>query len=205
MKQKIYNHYVDHTIFANEFDARTEDQIRDRINVIVTAGLPYLVAVARGNQPRGPAGFVTEKIVGFASLDDYCDQSSMYRYTFEMELYTHPGYQSQNIASCLLDRLLEMANTGYNACGGYEYRNDWEYLKTGPSRVIKTIMLTVCKENGENDDQTAEFMKRFKFYRAGHIPRMGYKLDKVVDVFLYRHTTSETIEPGSRPSVPLER
>jgi GNAT superfamily N-acetyltransferase len=181
------------------------EQIRNRVDVIVKAGLPYLVAVARGDQSTGHVGFVSEKIVGFASLDDYCDQSSMYRYTFELELYVHPDFVRQHIAKCLLDRLLELANTGYNARGGYVYRNDSQYLKCGPSRVIKTIMLTVQKEHGESDDNTAEWLKQFKFSRAGHIPYMGYKLDKVVDVFLYRHTTSETIESGGRPSVPLER
>jgi GNAT superfamily N-acetyltransferase len=189
------------------------EQIRNRVDVIVNAGLPYLVAVARGDQstghdrnhPTGHVGFVRERIVGFASLDDYCDQSSMYRYTFELELYVDPAFVRQHIAKCLLDRLLELANTGYNACGGYEYRNDSEYLKSGPSRVIKTIMLTVQKVHGETDENTAKWLHQFKFSRAGHIPYMGYKLDKAVDVFLYRHTTSETIECGGRPSVPLER
>jgi L-amino acid N-acyltransferase YncA len=125
----------------------------------------------------------------------------MYRYTFELELYVHPGYQSQNIASCLLDRLLEMANTGYNACGGYEYQNDSEYLKTGPSRVIKVIMLAVQKEHGKDESKTSDYLKKFKFYRAGHIPQMGFKLGKVVDTLLFRHTTTEVIDPNGRPSV----
>jgi L-amino acid N-acyltransferase YncA len=203
--QKIYNYYVENTIFANEFDARTEEQIENRVDAIVKAGLPYLVAIARNNQRKGDKSFAKETVVGYASLDDYCDQSSMYRYTFELELYVHPGYTCQNVASCLLDRILEMANTGYNACGGYEYRNDSEYLKTGPARVIKTIMVTVHKEHGQSEDATMEYMKRFKFYRAGHIPQMGFKLGKAVDVFLYRHTTTETVDPNTRPTVPLER
>jgi L-amino acid N-acyltransferase YncA len=128
----------------------------------------------------------------------------MYRYTFELDLYVHPGFVSQNIASCLLDRLLEMCNTGYNACGGYEYHNEYEYLKTGPSRVIKTIILTVHKEHGEKDEETLKFLRRFKFNRAGHLSRIGYKLGNEVDAFLYAHTTTETIEPGRRPAVPPE-
>jgi len=180
-------------------------QIGNRIDEITRNGLPYLVAVARGNQPRGPQGYVSEKIVGYISLDDYCDQSSMYRYTFELELYVHPGFLSQNIASCLLDRLLEMVNTGYNACGGYEYQNDSQYLKTGPRRVVKTIILTVLKEHGEDNEKASTFLKKFGFHCAGHIKQVGFKLGKVVDAFHYRHTTTEVIDPKSRPSVPLER
>ncbi|KAF1914697.1 hypothetical protein BDU57DRAFT_301561 [Ampelomyces quisqualis] len=196
----IYNYYVEETIYANEFDARTCQHILDRIDVVIKAGLPFLVAVSRDSIKKDEQGFIKQKVVGFASLDDYCDQSSMYRYTFELELYVHPGYLRQNIASCLLDRLLEMANTSYNARGGYEYINDGEYLKTGPSRVIKTIMLTVLKENGDTEENDEyKFLKKFKFIRTGHIPTIGYKLGKVVDAVLYRHTTSELIHPHVRP------
>ncbi|KAF2827862.1 hypothetical protein CC86DRAFT_289754 [Ophiobolus disseminans] len=201
----IYNHYVDHTIYANEFEGRSTSQISSRIDEVISNGLPYLVAIARGNQPRGPKGYVSEKIVGYINLDDHCDQSSMFRFTFELELYVHPGYLSQNIASCLLDRLLEMANTGYNACGGYEYRNDSQYLKTGPSRVIKTILLPVLKEQGEDIEKTSAFLKKFNFHLAGHVKQMGFKLGKVVDAYTYRHTTTEAIDPNSRPTVSLER
>ncbi|KAF2026217.1 hypothetical protein EK21DRAFT_74592 [Setomelanomma holmii] len=197
----IYNHYVEATIHANEFEGRTEEHIRNRIDDIIESGLPYLVAVARGNQPKGPTGFVSEKIVGYASLDDWADKSSMYRYTFELQLYVHPGYVSQNIASCLLDRLLEMANTGYNARGGYDYRNGSEYLKTGPSRVIKTIVLQVHEENGQKVNDTSKFLKQFNFSCAGHIAHMGFKLGKIVDLFLYRHTTTEIIDANARPTI----
>jgi L-amino acid N-acyltransferase YncA len=166
----------------------------------VNAGLPYLVAVAKGNQPRGPQGYVSERIVGFISLDDYCVSTSMYRYTYEMELYVHPGYVCQNIAKCLLDRLLEIANTSYNACGGYEYKNETQYLKTGLSRVIKTIVLSVNKEHGELPDKTEKYLRPFGFRCAGHIPHIGYKLDKEIDVWFYRHTTSEKINASLPPT-----
>src|SRR5690348_6513952 len=127
--QEIYNHYVENSIYANEFDGRTESQICERINVITAQGLPYLVAIAKSNHINKRQGHISEKIVGYINLDDYCDQSSMYRYTFEMELFVHPGYTHKHIAKCLLDRLLEMSNTGYNARGGYEYVNEYDYLK----------------------------------------------------------------------------
>ncbi|KAH5038684.1 hypothetical protein HBI74_045430 [Parastagonospora nodorum] len=202
---EIYNHYVQTSIHANEFEQRAQQQIGNRIDAIIKAGLPFLVAIGRGNQPREPQAYVSEKIVGYASLDDYCDQSSMYRYTFDLEVYVHPGYTGKKVASCLLDRLLEMANTGYNACGGYEYRNDSEYLKTGIGRVIKTIMLTAHMEHDNEEKWVTELLKRFKFLRAGHIPYIGYKLGKVVDAHLYRHVTTETIDPSQRPTISLER
>jgi hypothetical protein len=175
--------------------------MQGRINEVVEAGLPFLVAIAKGNQRKGQQGYVSERIVGYVQLDDYVDQSSMYRYTFEMELYVHPGFVCHKIAQCLLDRVLEMCNTGYNARGGYEYRNEYEYLKTGLSRVIKTIILNVHIENGEMDTKAYEYLKQFKFYRAGHLPEIGFKHGKVVDKFLFRHTTTENIDPNGRPSI----
>ncbi|KAH7080888.1 hypothetical protein FB567DRAFT_448374 [Paraphoma chrysanthemicola] len=197
----IYNHYVENTIYAPEFEAQNTQNIAEHVDTIVTAGLPFLVAVARGNQPRGPKGYVSERIVGYIYLDDWHDRSSIYRYTFKLELYVHPGYTSQNIGSCLLDKLLEMANTGYKARDGYEYRNDFDYLKTGPSRVIKTIILQVLKENGEKQEETSKFLKQFNFSCAGHIANMGFKFGKAIDIFMYRHTTTETIDANARPLV----
>ncbi|KAH8731648.1 hypothetical protein GQ44DRAFT_755720 [Phaeosphaeriaceae sp. PMI808] len=200
----IYNYYVEHTIHANEFKARTEEHIRNRIDTTIKAGLPFLVAIARGNRPRGPKGYVSDRVVGYISLDEYCGPSSMYRYTFDMDLYVHPGYVCHKIAKCLLDKLLEMCNTGYNARGGYEYRNEYEYLKYGPTRVIKTIMLTVHIENGEKDTTTYEYLKPFGFSRGGHIRKIAYKFGKVVDACFFSHETTETINPNSVPNLPSE-
>ncbi|KAH7066636.1 hypothetical protein BKA63DRAFT_425662 [Paraphoma chrysanthemicola] len=197
----IYNHYVENTIYAPEFDGQNVQDIAEHADAIVEAGLPFLVAVARGNQPRGPKGYVSERIVGFIYLDDWHERSSIYRYTFKLELYVHPGYTSQNIGSCLLDKLLEMASTGYKARDGYEYKNDSDYLKTGPSRVIKTIILQVLKENGEKPEETSKFLKQFNFSCAGHITNMGFKFGKAIEVFMYRHTTTEYIDANARPLI----
>lgn len=198
--QDIYNHYVENTIHANEFDRRTEAQIRNRVKIVIENGLPYLVAVDKGNRPIGRKGYVTEKIVGFINLDDYCDQSSMYRFTFEMELFVHPGFTHKGVAKCLLDRLLDMANTGYNARGGYEYVNKFEYLRNGPTRVIKTIVLNVHHEHGADTQHITDYLSPFKFVRAGKISQIGFKNDKVVDMSIYQHHTTETINPSGIPT-----
>lgn len=164
-----------------------------------------MVAVARGNRPRDGVGYISEKIVGYINLDDYCDRSSMYRFTFEMELFVHPGFTGKGIAKCLLDRLLDFSNTGYNTKGGYEYVNEFEYLKLGPSRVIKTILLNVHHEHSANIQWATDYLSAFKFVRAGHISQVGFKKDQAVDISIYQHHTTETIDPSSIPTVPLER
>ncbi|KAH6872177.1 hypothetical protein BKA58DRAFT_381504 [Alternaria rosae] len=200
---EIYNFYVRDTIFTAEFDERTVAQIAARISDITSAGLPFLVAVSKSNQHRIDPGYVNEKIVGFINLDEHCGQATQFRYTFELELFVHPGFVSKGIGKCLVDRLLEMADTSYRARGGYEYVNNFEYLKTGPSRVVKTILLNVHHENGEDLDAgwRGKFLSACKFVRVGRLPKVGHKHDKVIDVSIFAHHTKEDIDPSARPTV----
>ncbi|KAI2480052.1 hypothetical protein Ptr902_08233 [Pyrenophora tritici-repentis] len=201
---EIYNWYIDNTIHAVEFDGRTEAQMAQRISDITTAGLPYLVAIDRGNRSRLTNEYVNERIVGFVKLEDYCGQSTLFRYTFDMELFVHPGFVKKGIAKCLMDRILEMVDTSYNARGGYQYINNFDYLKNGPSRVIKTILLNVHHKNGGESMETgwqSKFLSAFKFSRSGRLPKVGYKNDKVIDVSIFAHHTREDIVASGRPTI----
>ncbi|OAL56404.1 hypothetical protein IQ07DRAFT_674610 [Pyrenochaeta sp. DS3sAY3a] len=198
---EIYNYYVENGIYAHEFDLRTEAQIKSRVDEVVQAGLPYLVAVARGNYPRREGE--KEKILGWICLDDYCDPASMYRYTFDVELIVHPGFTQKKIAKCLLDCLLEMSNTGYKVRGGYDYVNESEYLKQGPTRVIKTMLLHFHHKHGEDIDWANEFMRDFNFHRAGRFSHIGYKQGNVVDMTAYQHNTTENINAAGIPAARL--
>ncbi|KAH9869900.1 hypothetical protein J1614_006821 [Plenodomus biglobosus] len=201
----IYNWYVEKTIYTNEFDGRSEGQIRRRVNDVTTAGLPYIVAVAPSAYTRGHADYIEEKVVGFISLDDYVDQSSMFRFTFDMELFVHPGFKHKRISQCLLDKLLEIVDTSYKARAGYSYRNESEYLKTGLSRVVKTILLNVYHESTSDPEWQTKLLDAFDFKPCGRMPGIGYKHGKVVDVSIFSHQTTEDIDASAKPSVPLER
>ncbi|KAL6157371.1 hypothetical protein ACJBU6_04926 [Exserohilum turcicum] len=200
---EIYNYYVENSIYTHEFDVRTDAQIRQRVNDITSAGHPYLVAISKSNRSRVTPGYVHEKVVGYINLDDYCGQASLFRYTFQMELFVHPGFVCKGIGKCLMDRLLEIVDTSYRVRGGYEYINNYEYLKTGPSRVVKTILLNVHHEHGEDAEREwqGRFLTECKFTRVGRLPKVGYKLGKEVDVAIYAHHTKEDINATARPTV----
>ena len=102
-----------------------------------------------------------------------------------------------------MDKLLEMADGCYRVHGGYEYINNYEYLKNGPGRVIKTILVNCHHENGEDADDgwQGKFLNFCKFYRYGRLPSVGYKNGKVVDVSIYAHQTGEYINPDVPPLV----
>ncbi|KZM20448.1 N-acetyltransferase [Ascochyta rabiei] len=197
----IYNHYVANTVHADELDELTEASIRGRIDDVVQANLPFLVAVAKRNKRKGPQGYVSETIVGYVQLDDYVNQSSMYRYTFELELYVHPGYVRQGIGKCLLDRIVYMANTGYKTRGGYEWVNEFEYLKNGKGRVVKTILASLHFERGDEIEWAAKYLGDFGFRKAGRFKHVGYKDGKVVDKVMFQLQTTEVIDPKSIPMV----
>ncbi|KAF2864980.1 hypothetical protein BDV95DRAFT_269174 [Massariosphaeria phaeospora] len=202
----IYNYYVTNTIKANEFNARSHTHIAGRINDIINCGLPWIVAVDKALQPANHLfNFVHEKIVGFVSLDDHCDPGSMYRFTYEMEMFVHPGYLNKGVGKCLLDRLLSIVNTGYTAKRGYEWRCPGEYLRNDAGRVIKTINVTVPLDHDNVDEikWVTAFFRAFDFRKSGHLMKMAYKLGKTVDVCIYQHHTTEEINSNAIPQRPL--
>lgn len=199
--QEIYNHYVKNTVHAAELEEQTEAQIRCWIDRIIKAGLPCLVAVSKRNQRKGPLGYVTEKIVGFTYLTELMDSTGMYRFTFELEAYVHPGFVHQGIGKCLLDQMMYLCNTGYNQRGGYEWVNDFEYLKSGKSRIIKTILVNVHYERGEDIEWATSYLGDFGFRRAGRLSQIGHKAGKVVDKVIFQLQTTEVIDPHSIPTI----
>jgi GNAT superfamily N-acetyltransferase len=196
----LYNHYVRETIKANEFTERNRRQMAARINDITSRGLPYLVAVHRGGNRSGqPQQYVSENIVGFADIDgkisnvsiassqlteaiDYCDEGSMYRFTFELEMYVHKDYLNQGIGQCLLDRILDMVDPGYTLRGGYEWINRSQYLKNGCSRLVKSVNFAFPHESGKAGDAEvfwlSRWFKSFGFRKAGHLKALAFKYGK---------------------------
>jgi GNAT superfamily N-acetyltransferase len=170
---------VSNSISTPEFKPRTIEHFVDRINNVTSEKLPYIVAIAKGNRPKEGQQYVSERIVGFAFLDDFCDKGSSFRYTFELELYVHPGYLQKGIAKCLLDRLLSTVSTGYQPKGGYQWVNQGEYLKHDAERVVKTINVSVPHESKDGLEWLSKFLKEFKFAKAGHFKSMGVKLNKM--------------------------
>lgn len=148
----------------------------ERMNSTYQANLPFIVAIARGQPLQVPGQkFVSECVVGYASLDEYIHRGSIYRYTFDMDLYVHPEYQHGNVANCLLDRMLHLVSNSYMSKGGYDWVNDGDYLNTGKMRIVKVINLSVPHVEGANMEWMGNFLKKFEFRKAGHLMRVGYK------------------------------
>ncbi|KAJ4991853.1 hypothetical protein SVAN01_02703 [Stagonosporopsis vannaccii] len=197
----IYNHYIKNTVHAAETDEQTEAQISSWIDGIVRAGLPCLVAIAKRNQRKVPQGYVSETVIGFIHLEEYAGLSSMYRYTFELALYVHPGYIRQGVGKCLLDQLMYLSHTGYDKKGGFEYVNEFEYLKNGKHRTIKTILAGAHYERGAEIEWIADYLGEFGFRKAGRFSYAGYKIGQVIDKTWFQVQTSEVIDAKGSPAI----
>lgn len=123
----------------------------------------------------------------------------MHRYAFELALYVHPGYIRQGVGKCLLDQLMDLANTGYKKKGGYEYVNNFEYLKAGKTRVVKTIVVNVHHERGDDVHWATAYLGACGFSKAGRFSQIGHKIGKVVDMVSFQVQTTELVDPNSIP------
>jgi L-amino acid N-acyltransferase YncA len=199
---EMYNHFVKNTISACEFEARRDNQIANRVNTIISENLPFLVAVAKNDKkPKGPRKHMKEVIVGYASLDEWCDKSTMWRHSVELEMFVHPEWTRKGVASCLLDQILFMVSDDYVFRGGYEYQNRGDYLQNGSMPVVKSIIVQVPYDARISPTWIKSFFGSFGFRKAGHLHEFGFKNGTVVDVVLFQYRTKEAIDPNSRPNV----
>lgn len=72
-----------------------------------------------------------------------------------------------------------MVNPGYPAKGGYPWINNGDYLKHGAGRVVKMVNCYIPHDTEDDMVWMSEFMRKFKFRKAGHMFKMGHKLGKV--------------------------
>ncbi|KAF2749387.1 hypothetical protein M011DRAFT_439842 [Sporormia fimetaria CBS 119925] len=195
---EIYNLYVRNSVAAKEFGDKTPQQMANHLRSLMNGGLPWIVAVSKG-KIRGSTT-MSQPVVGFAFIDEYSDRSTMYQYTFELEMFVHPDHRHQGVGKCLMDRMLTLVDPSYTPQGGYDWLLYDDYLSNGCGRVAKVVIFSYSTANDKPGlgelNQVITFLKSFGFRRVGHLVGVGYKHNKSVDLALYQRTTSEPIEAG---------
>jgi len=109
----IYNYYVTDTIVTFEEDPVTESEIARRIDLVQSAGLPWLVAEENG------------EILGYAYATQWKERVG-YRFSVEITVYLDKDCKGRGIGSQLygeLFRLLEKRGVK-SAVGGVALPND---------------------------------------------------------------------------------
>ena len=89
----IYAHYVRNTAATFEIDPPDVDEMQQRRETILLAGLPYLVVE------------VNKSVVGYAYAGQYRPRPA-YRYTVEDSIYIHPDATGRRLGQLLLAELI---------------------------------------------------------------------------------------------------
>ncbi len=91
--REIYAHHVLHSLASFEVEPPSMDEMRVRMESILAAGYPYLLAEAQG------------KVMGFAYASAYRARHG-YRFTVEDSIYLRDGAQGKGVGRQLLQALL---------------------------------------------------------------------------------------------------
>ncbi|OCK81599.1 hypothetical protein K432DRAFT_403665 [Lepidopterella palustris CBS 459.81] len=195
----LYNHYVRNTINSPECKPCTRQSLISRLTDIVEHNnLPYIVAIDKSKgfgTSQSYLKHLPDKIVGFAHADDYHSSGSMYRFTVELEMFVHPNYCNKGIGSCLMDKMLDIMDIGYQPRGGYDWVKNDTFQAKG-ARIVKSVNFTVPYDARDETEITwnAKFLRSFGFKKAGNLHRVGFKLEKMLDLAIFQYITSEDID-----------
>jgi len=186
---RIYNHYVSKTVRVPEVNPVVANHMLDRLRSINTVSHTFIVAClasrpATNLTSKGPGGrnknyplTPTDRIIGFASTDDFAGPTSMYRFVAELEVYTDPEFTRRGVASCLVDKILAVVDPAYVARGGYEIRDD--DLRDGgvATRLVKCVWINFPIVAAQGDKEWAEeWLKGVGFERTGYHKNVAFKV-----------------------------
>jgi L-amino acid N-acyltransferase YncA len=142
---EIYNWHVENGPRTAEFSAATDEDMRGRLDHVETAKLPLIVAVSKATRRNRykqaeaaktkvekkttssntdsdtTAAIQRERILGWASAQDFTTQDFVERTSAELEIYVDPKSQHLGVGRCLLDKLLEACDRGYLKKGGCDF------------------------------------------------------------------------------------
>ena len=191
----IWNHWIERSITTPELTALPVSDVESRWADICEASLPFLVAVDRSakslkpRQRRTSTNYNTgnntnnepiESILGFTFADDFNDIRGMYRYTVELEVFIKNDCQRKGIGRCLVDKMLQILDVGYDPRGGYDFPNEDAKYRAGGSRTIGNIIVNVPYASDDHGPLKWKkaWLGQFKFEKVGELTDIGRKLNK---------------------------
>ncbi|WP_163833414.1 arsinothricin resistance N-acetyltransferase ArsN1 family B [Spartinivicinus ruber] len=91
----IYNHYISNTVITFEEESISADEMNNRIQEIMSMGLPWLIAEKNG------------EIVGYAYASKWNGRCA-YRFSVEATVYLSPSAKSEGWGTKLYEELFSM-------------------------------------------------------------------------------------------------
>jgi len=178
----IYNHYIDFAACTPETRRCSTPDMLQRYRDILDNKLPFLVACERGEKvtsrkkrTEGEDLILPDRVVGFAFADDYNDMQGLYRFTAELEVYTHKSHYMKGVAKCLLDKLIGLLDPGYVERGGFTVEGE-ELDGIGCSRVIQNVIVNLPHEKPERLEWVGRWLGNWLgFEQVGNLTDIGNK------------------------------
>ena len=166
---RIYNWYVDNSSKPTERDRITDVDMRQRYEMVTDAKFPFIVAVEKtrnskaskrstralqsphpvqNTNPNYHGTLEEERIVGWASAQDFAAADYVERISAEVEVYVAHGVRQRGVGRCLLDKLIDATDRGYLKRGGYSFHCASEQMhlyETGGGRELHKLYFILRK------------------------------------------------------------
>lgn len=143
----IYNYEVEHGVATLDLEPRTLEEWREWYNAHSDEHHPIIV------------GTIDEVVVGYASLSPYRLKDA-FKSTVELSIYIHQDYRGQDVATRLMERILEMAKA---------------------DTMIHNVVSVITAGN----EGSTKLHNRFGFTYCGLTPEVGFKHGKYQDTETY--------------------
>jgi L-amino acid N-acyltransferase YncA len=159
---QLHRPYVENTVITFSLVPKTDTEALESFRSIVSAGLPYIVAVDAD----------THRIVGFSYCSPFRGSKGGYMYTAELTLFIDKEEQGKGIGSILLKKLIEIES------------NPSDYLEffaatKEPRRVRALLACMAVDVTGKNEGLALKaFYEKFGFELVGHLKNVGYKFGR---------------------------
>lgn len=116
--------------------------------------------------------------------------------TVEVELFVDPAFVRYGVGRCLLDKIIHVLDSGYNACGGYEFITDSMGYSAGGRRSVACIIIHVpySRQTTKELEWTKEWLEGFGFEQSGDLKDIGRKQSQAVSLATFSRQTMVTVD-----------
>lgn len=185
---EIYNFYVTETSAAPDLMTVTEAHWNARFQEAREEHNPFVVAIHLGQKRYANLRDVRRKnredVVGFAVAADFGTQSSVYRYSVEIDMLVSPLHLRQGIGGTLLDRMLSALDPGYNLIERVPFLGDYmtDHWVGGGHCICKTVVVNILHDAA--DTKSIEWKKKWlssdrnNFVHTGTLRQIGFRNKK---------------------------
>ncbi|EGE05977.1 hypothetical protein TEQG_04984 [Trichophyton equinum CBS 127.97] len=176
---ELFNWYVKNTVRRADTEEISFDEMREHVEELQRDNYPFIVAVQRHPRVWHAMNHEAEMLYGFCCISDFTGPLSTQRFSYDLEVFVHPKNLKQGVASCLLDKMLEICDPKYSARGGYIFdcsSRGKDVYTCGMSRPA----MRLCAVVHHSDEEFAEYIwvkewlgKKFGFEEQGCLRGFG--------------------------------